>query len=61
MNAVEALAIEKKETRKRVKVLKEEVKHEQLHKQVIDCERELEVIKKGGKDNGRTNERAKRT
>jgi len=47
MNAVDALKKEKVETHKRVKALKRETKHEQLQKQALDCERELEIIKKG--------------
>ena len=53
MNAVEALRIEKKETRKRMKALKEVTANEQLKKEALDLERELEVIKKGGKNNGK--------
>jgi len=52
MNAVDALVIEKKETKERIKALKVEVTIEQLHKQELDLEREITVIKKGGKDNG---------
>ena len=52
MNAVEALRIEKKETHKRIRTLKKVVTIEQLQKQALDCEYELEVIKKGGKNNG---------
>ena len=48
MNAVEALRIERKETRKRVKALKKEVANEHLHKQALDLEREITEIKKGG-------------
>ena len=46
MNAVEALAKEKVETKKRIIALEEETEHEILQKEVIECERDLAELKR---------------